>query len=111
MPAILQPPAHAKKVASFTVTGEPHKSRYNCGRPCFAVDGEYLTECGERSKTRVTSQTKKGLPERIASKQKSASAGQITLENGFEVVQLQKRIAWLWPVLTQRPEGSPSWCV
>jgi hypothetical protein len=84
-PSILQPPAHAKKVVSFTVTGEVYKSRDNAGRPCFAADGEYLTECGERSKASVTSQTKKGLPARIASKVKSASNGEITLENGFEV--------------------------
>ena len=87
MPSILQPPAHAKKVIAFTPTGEPYKSRDNGGRPCFAVDGEYTLESGETSKTRVTSQTKKGLPERIASKQKSASGGQIALENGFEVVR------------------------
>jgi len=70
---------------SFTVTGEVCKSRDNTGRPCFAVDGEYLTECGERSKTRVTSETKKRLPERIASKQLAVANGEITLENGFEV--------------------------
>ena len=85
MPSILQPPAHAKKVISFTVTGEAYKSTDNTGRPCFAVDGEYLTQCGERSKTRATSQTKKRLPDAIASKTKAASNGEITLENGFEV--------------------------
>jgi len=83
--AILQSPAHAKKVNSFTVTGAVYKSRDNTGRPCFAVDGEYLTECGERSQTRVTSQTKKGLPDRITSKEKAAASGEITLENGFEI--------------------------
>jgi hypothetical protein len=84
-PLILQPPAHAKKVVSFTVTGEVYKSRDNAGRACFAVDGEYLTACGERSKTRVTCQTKKRLPDSIASKIKAASNGEITLEKGFEV--------------------------
>ena len=87
MPAILMPPAHAKKVTAFTVTGPAYKSRDNSGRPCFAMDGEFTLEDGATSKTRVTSQTKKGLRDRVASKQKSASGGQITLENGFEVVR------------------------
>lgn len=86
LPTILQPKAHEKQVKAIRLTtGIPYKSRDNSGRPCFALDAEYTLDDDTTTSTRITSPTKKGLPDRLASRQTSIARGQIHLDNGFEV--------------------------
>lgn len=78
-------PTTERKVRAMKVVGEVYKSRDMRGN-CFAVDVEYTLEDDSTYKSRVTSGTKKRLPERIESKQRFVDNGAITVDsNGWEV--------------------------
>ena len=78
-------PEGARKVTALSITDTVLKGHDSNGRPCFYVTGTYAVDDGSTQPTRVTSEKKKDLPAKIIRKQAAALAGQITLENGFEV--------------------------